>query len=203
MKIAIRYVLVLLFLSSCTSSKLIPSQYVSDAFKEASLDRILIFGNTEDKELQNRFENKMAVIMQAEGIVPYKMHEVFPDVVYKEERTQTEIEQFIVNCKSKNIDKILFASRKSITVDTVLSKSLHNYMNSLEPLRMGSSSSQDLSYDKKEVVTYIIEAAVYDIATTSEDKPIATTTLKAVAPKSLDDLENKFIKAIEKLFKSR
>jgi len=203
MKIALQYILVLLALSSCSPSKIVPSQYISDAFKEATLDRILVFGNTEDKELQNRFENKMSVILRSEGITPYKMHEVFPDIEYKEERTQAEIETFIADCKSKNIDKILFASRKSITVDTVLAKSLRNYMNSLEPLRMGTSSAQDLSYDKKEIVTYIIEAAVYDIALTSEDKPIATTTLKAVAPKSLDNLEDKFIKAVEKLFKSR
>ena len=76
-------------------------------------------------------------------------------------------------------------------------------MNSLEPLKLNSRNEDDLVYEKKEITTYTLEAAVYDIAVTSEDKPIATTILKAINPKSFEKLENTFLNAIKKLFNSR
>ncbi|QIE59110.1 hypothetical protein G5B37_05920 [Rasiella rasia] len=198
------YLLLIFFVCiSCSTTKTIPSQYISQEFRELQLDRMLVFANTEDTALQNRFEDKMAVVLRENGITPFKMHEVFPDIEYKESHSQEEIKDFILQCKKKDIDKVLFASQKSMTVDTVLTKSLHNYMNSLEPLRLHSDTEENLEYDKTQITTYTIEAAVYDIAVSSEDKPIATATLKATNPKSFDKLENKFLNAIKKLFKSR
>ena len=145
----------------------------------------------------------MAMVLVAEGIAPLKMHDLFPEIEYKENHTQEEIKQFVLECKKKGIDKVLLASQKSMTIDTVYAKSLHNYMNTLEPLKLNSRNKEALEYEKKEVTTYTLEAAVYDIATTSEDKPIAAATLKATNPKSLEKLEAIFLKSIEKLFKSR
>lgn len=195
--------LALLVFAGCSTSKAIPSQWASKEFKEQKLDRMLVFASTEDKSLQIDFENEVAMVLIAEGITPLKMHKIFPEVEYKENHSQEEIEQFVLRCKSKGIDKVLLASQKSMTVDTVLVKSLHNYMNSLEPLKLKSKNESDLEYDEKELTTYTLEAAVYDIAVTAEDKPIATTTLKATNPKSLENIKGNFLNAIKKLFKNR
>ncbi|WP_432410859.1 hypothetical protein [Rasiella sp. SM2506] len=128
------------------------------------------------------------------------MHEIFPLVKYKKELTNKEIDKFVLECKEKNIDRILFASQKSTSVDTIRTKSLHNYMNSLEPLKLDSNRDDNLEYDTKEIMTYIIEAAVYDIGTTTQDKPIATTTLTASNPNSVDVIKKHFLKAVVKLF---
>ena len=131
------------------------------------------------------------------------MHTIFPEIEYKENRSQEEINQFIVACKNKNIDKVLLASRKSKIVDTIRTNSLHNYFNTLEPLKLGKADLDNLVYDKEQRTTYTLEAAVYDIAATSEDKPIAITTLEATNPKSLEILKDDFLNTIVKLFKDK
>ncbi|RDK89020.1 hypothetical protein [Marinirhabdus gelatinilytica] len=203
MKNTIWLLVLLLISTACSTSKTIPSQWMSNEFKETPFDRMLVFANTEDKVLQDRFEDKMATVLVSEGITPVKMHELFPEVEYKEDYSQEEIDNFVQRCTAKDIDKVLVASQKSMTVDTVLAKNLRNYFNSLEPLSLSHKKDEDLVYDKKELTTYTIEAAVYDIAVTTEDKPIATTTLKVTDPKSNERIENRFLKEIEKLFKNR
>ncbi|GEQ87007.1 hypothetical protein ULMS_25150 [Patiriisocius marinistellae] len=187
----------------CSTSKTIPSQWVSADFKNQKIDRLLVYANTEDTNLQVEFENKVALSLTKQGLSPLKMHVIFPEISYKENRTQEEINQFALECKNKNINKVLLASRKSMIVDTVNTKSLHNYFNTLEPLKLGKTDVNSLVYDKKEIITYTLEAAVYDIGTTSEDKPIATSTLKAINPKSLDKLKEEFLDAIVLLFKNK
>lgn len=198
------FLLILAILTlSCSSSKITTSQWVSNEFKNQDIDRILIFANTEDSDLQKEFENRTAALLSKEGISPVTMHELFPTIEYKEVRSQEEINQFVSECKDKNIDKILFASQKSVIVDTVKTKSLHNYMNSLEPLKIGYTPKEKLEYKTKEITTYIIEAAVYDIDATTVNKPIATTTLKATNPKSTTVLKERLLKAIVTLFESK
>jgi hypothetical protein len=203
MKNIIWLLITLLVFAGCSTSKTIPSQWVSKDFKEKEFNRMLVFASTEDKGLQIDFENEVAKVLVAYGINPLKMHEIFPKIEYKENHSQEEIKQFVLQCKNKGIDKVLFASQKSMTVDTILAKSLHNYMNSLEPLKLNSKSESDLEYEKEEIHTYILEAAVYDITVTAEDKPIATTTLKATNPKSREKLKGQFLNSIEQLFESR
>lgn len=191
-----------ILVSSCSSSKITRTEWHSDDFKSQQNERILIFANTEDIELQREFENEVAIILLNEGISPFKMHELFPTIEYKEEPSHEEITEFVTACKAKNIDKVLFATQKSVTVDTVHRKSLNNYMNSLAPLRL-EPQNDALEYDTKEITTYSIEAAVYDINTTTEDKPIATTTLTATNPKSMYVLKKHLLKGITILFKDR
>jgi len=203
MKIITWLSFVLLICVGCATSKTIPSQWKSEEFKEQQFNRMLVFANTPDRILQDEIEDKMAIILVSEGMTPVKMHDLFPDIEYKENRSQEEIAAFVLKCKKEGVDKVLLASQKEMIVDTVIAKSLHNYMNSLEPLGLNSKNKDELEYDEKEIITYIIEAAIYDIAVTSEDKPIATTTLKATNPKSLEKIKTKFLKSIKKLFQSR
>ena len=83
MKSIIWLSLALLICTGCSTSKTIPSQWMSNEFKKQQFDRMLVFANTEDRELQNRFEDKMALLLAAEGIAPLKMHELFPEVLTK------------------------------------------------------------------------------------------------------------------------
>ncbi|WP_178988529.1 hypothetical protein [Winogradskyella schleiferi] len=205
MKIITRLLLLILICTGCSSSKIIPSLWQSQEFKTQTFDRILVYASTEDKELQRRFENKMAKLFAEKDITALKMNALFPEIEYKENHTQDEINEFVTRCKSKNIDKVLLASQKSKNIDTVNAKTLHNYMNSLEPLNLTSQrkDENDLTYDKKVIITYNIEAAVYDLSISSEDRPIASTALKATNPKSLNQLEDHFLNAIKKLFKDK
>ncbi|WOI23756.1 hypothetical protein [Nonlabens ulvanivorans] len=197
------FVTIIILSISCSSSNITASQWMSDDFKNESIDIMLIYANTEDQDLQKDFENETADMLTQKGITSYKMHEVFPDVTYKEVRTQQEINTFIKDCQEKNISKILFASQKSVSIDTVATKSLHNYMNSLQPLNIDGPDQKNIEYDTEEVTTYIIEAAVYDIDKTKEDKPIATTTVTASNVKSLDQIKERLLKEITILFKNK
>lgn len=193
------YIIVLV--SSCSTSKIESNSWVSEDFKPKSVERMLIFANTEDTSLQSDFENKTSEVLSKKGITTVTMHELFPQVKYQEERSPEEINAFIVECKNKNIDKILFASQKSITVDTVLTKSLHNYMNSLKPLELGKTTSNEkVEYDTKKITTYTIEVAIYNINTTINHQPIAKTEVKATNPKSVKKLKEYIISDISKLF---
>lgn len=203
MKISTLLFLISFICIGCSASKTIPTQWISDGFASQKIDRLLVFANTEDTDLQVEFENRMALALEKEGIITYKMHSIFPDIAYKEDRSQEEINQFVLECKNKNIDKVLLASRKSLIIDTIRANSLHNYFNTLEPLKLGKADTDNLVYDKKEVTTYTLEAALYDLSVTSEDKPIAVTTLKATDPKSLERLKGDFLTAIMTLFENK
>lgn len=203
MKKITSFLLTTFLLLSCSTSQITSSQWLSESFKNETIDRLLIFVNSEDSALQSEIENRTAAMLLKNGIESLKMHELFPEIEYKETRSQEEINVFVEECKAKNIDKILFASQKSVRVDTLIAKSLHNYMNSLEPLKLNPVSEEDTQYDVKEITTYTIEAAVYDIGMTTEDKPIATTTIKATDPKSIEILKDRFLTAVEKLFASK
>ena len=203
MRTSTPFFLALLICVSCSTSKTIPTQWMSDDFKTQEIERLLIFANTEDSALQVEFENKVAQELEKQGLSIFKMHTIFPEIEYKENRSQEEINEFIVACKNKNIDKVLLASRKSKIVDTIRTNSLHNYFNTLEPLKLGKADLDNLVYDKEQRTTYTLEAAVYDIAATTEDKPIAITTLEATNPKSLEILKDDFLNTIVKLFKDK
>ena len=191
---------IMILCASCSSSKITTKQWKSDGFDNQTIDKILVFANTEDATLQQEFEDETAQILTQEGILTYKMHEIFPDVVYKEVRTQEEIAAFVEDCKEKQISKILFATKKSQTVDTVMSKSLHNYMNGLHTLSLERYNEEEPEYDTKQVTTYVIEAAIYDINEPSQDAPIATTRVTATDPKSLDKIKDQLLKSIKQLF---
>jgi len=192
---------ILVVVTSCSTSKIESSQWLSEDFKPQSVQRMLIFANTEDTSLQNDFENKTSAVLTNQGIETVTMHELFPQVEYQPTRSPEEINAFIIDCKNKNIDKILFASQKSITVDTVVTKSLHNYMNSLKPLELGKTTSNEkIEYDTKKVTTYTIEVAVYNISTSINHQPIAKTQVKATNPKSVEKLKDYIINDISKLF---
>ncbi len=203
MKTTTLLLLAFIICTSCSTSKTVPSQWQSEAFKTQKIDRILVFASTKDRALQEDFEDKVSMVLISEGISTLKMHELFPEIEHKESRSQEEIKQFILECKKQNIDKVLIASQKSLSIDTVYAKSLHNYFNTLEPLKLNGKSDDELEYKTEKLTTYTIEAAVYDIAVSSEDKPIAATTLKATDPKSLNKLEAELLVAIKKLFRDR
>jgi len=194
--------LLLIVVSGCSSSKIIPTQWASSDFNAEQINTLLVYANTEDKALQVDFENMVATALTNKGVTMYKMHDEFPDIEYKENPSQEEIKEFVADCKAKGIYNVLLASQKAVKVDTVRKHTLHNYMNSLQPLKLGHTGSENLEYDKKELTSYTIEAAVYDIAKTAEDKPIATTTLVAKNPKSKDKVKEQFLEAIIALFES-
>ncbi|GAK77796.1 hypothetical protein JCM19296_3405 [Nonlabens ulvanivorans] len=185
---------------ACSSSKMTTSKWLADDFNNQPTDKVLIYASTPDIVLQKEFENETAQVLSDLDITIFKMHDTFPDVMYKEERTQEEIAVFLKDCKEKQINKILFASKKSQTVDTVMSKSLHNYMNDLHALSI-EGYDDDLEYETDQVTTYVIEAAVYDINKTSKDAPVATTSITAMNPKSLDDIKTRLLKSIKQIFK--
>ncbi|GAL75700.1 hypothetical protein JCM19275_1583 [Nonlabens ulvanivorans] len=185
---------------ACSSSKMTTSKWLADDFNNQPTDKVLIYASTPDIILQKEFENETAQVLSDLDITIFKMHDTFPDVMYKEERTQEEIAVFLKDCKEKQINKILFASKKSQTVDTVMSKSLHNYMNDLHALSI-EGYDDDLEYETDQVTTYVIEAAVYDINKTSKDAPVATTSITAMNPKSLDDIKTRLLKSIKQIFK--
>ncbi|MEO9501087.1 hypothetical protein [Nonlabens ulvanivorans] len=185
---------------ACSSSKMTTSKWLADDFNNQPTDKVLIYASTPDIVLQKEFENETAQVLSDLDITTFKMHDTFPDVMYKEERTQEEIAAFLKDCKEKQINKILFASKKSQTVDTVMSKSLHNYMNDLHALSI-EGYDDDLEYETDQVTTYVIEAAVYDINKTSKDAPVATTSITAMNPKSLDDIKTRLLKSIKQIFK--
>lgn len=203
MKTPVSLLFVFLIFTGCSLSKMIPSQWVSEDFKNQKFDRMLVFANTQDTNLQIEFENKMAVALAKNGIVSLTMHSIFPEIEYKEDYSQEAIDQFILNCNKRNIDKVLVASQKSVSVDTLVARTLHNYFNSLESLKLGSTDGERLVYDKKEMTTCTLEATVYDIDMASKDTPIATTTLKVINPKSLEKLKEHFLIAITQLFENR
>ncbi|WP_405351836.1 hypothetical protein [Nonlabens sp. Asnod3-H03] len=185
---------------ACSSSKMTTSKWLADDFNNQPTDKVLIYASTPDIVLQKEFENETAQVLSDLDITTFKMHDTFPDVTYKEERTQEEIAAFLKHCKEKQINKILFASKKSQTVDTVMSKSLHNYMNDLHALSI-EGYDDDLEYETDQVTTYVIEAAVYDINKTSKDAPVATTSITAMNPKSLDHIKTRLLKSIKQIFK--
>ncbi|MBF4983474.1 hypothetical protein FNJ87_03700 [Nonlabens mediterrranea] len=75
-------------------------------------------------------------------------------------------------------------------------------MNSLQPLIIDGPDQSDVELETEEITTYIVEAAVYDINKTTEDKPIATTTVTASNVESLDQIKDRLLKEIKKLFKN-
>ena len=187
----------------CSTSKEINSQWQSEDFKSQKFDRLIVYANTEDTNLQKEIEDKIAIALSKESIRSLGMHVLFPEFKYEENHSQEEIDEFLLKLKKKNINKVLLVSRKSVSIDTVVAKSFRNYLNSLEPLSFRSNSKDELIYDEKELTIYTLEAVVYDFEASSERKPIATTTLKSTNPKSIELLKNSFIKAIVKLFKNR
>ncbi|PQJ32871.1 hypothetical protein BST92_13495 [Nonlabens arenilitoris] len=191
---------IIILCAACSSTKMTTSKWLSADFNNQSTDKVLIYASTPDIVLQKEFENETAQVLSDLDITTFKMHDTFPDVIYKEERTQEEITAFLKDCKEKQINKILFASKKSQTVDTVMSKSLHNYMNDLQALSI-EGYQDDLVYETDQVTTYVIEAAVYDINKLEKDAPIATTSITAMNPKSLDDIKTRLLKSIKKIFK--
>ncbi|PQJ22369.1 hypothetical protein BST94_02005 [Nonlabens xylanidelens] len=200
MKNSIFIIGILILCASCSTSKMTTASWKSDGFDNQTIDKILVYANTDDQKLQKEFEDQTAQILIKEGIFTYKMHDIFPDIVYKEVRTQEEIAAFVEDCKEKQISKILFATKKSQTVDTVMSKSLHNYMNGLHTLSLERYNEDEPEYDTKQVTTYVIEAAVYDINEPSQNAPIATTSVTATDPKSLDKIKDQLLKSIKQLF---
>ncbi len=201
MKIASSLILTLLIVVSCSSSKTTPSQWISDDFKVENIERLLIYANTDDISLQAEFEETLAQALEKEGIATLKMNTAFPHIKYDENHTNEEINQFVLECKAKNIDKVLLASRTSLVIDTIRTKSLQNYMNSLQPISFRKSDGETLVYDTKEVTTHMLEAAVYDIErTNSKDEPVATVALKVINPKSIETLKSDFLKTIMNLF---
>ncbi|MBF4984142.1 hypothetical protein FNJ87_07320 [Nonlabens mediterrranea] len=202
MKKTILFISIIFIMVSCSSSKITATNWVSDDFKNEPIDKILIFANTEDRDLQMAFEKETAAYLTQQGITSLQTHVTFPDLTYKEVITQEEINSFINDCQEKNISKILFANKKSISVDTVAVKSLNNYMNSLQPLIIDGPDQSDVELETEEITTYIVEAAVYDINKTTEDKPIATTTVTASNVESLDQIKDRLLKEIKKLFKN-
>ncbi|EDM42877.1 hypothetical protein SCB49_11292 [unidentified eubacterium SCB49] len=203
MKTGALLLLTFIICASCSTSKTTPTQWQSEAFKNQKIDRMLVYASTKDRVLQEDFEDRVSEVLISEEISPIKMHELFPDIEYKDKRSEEEIKKLILECRKQNIDKVLIASQKAMRIDTVYAKSLHNYFNTLEPLKLNGKSNDELEYKTKKLTTYTIEAAVYDIAVSSEDKPIAATTLKVTDPKSLDKIEADFLIAIKKLFKNK
>ena len=85
--------LLLIVVSGCSSSKIIPTQWASSDFNAEQINTLLVYANTEDKALQVDFENMVATALTNKGVTMFKMHDEFPDIEYKENPSQEEIKE--------------------------------------------------------------------------------------------------------------
>ena len=192
------------FITSCSLTKIDSSNWMDSAYVPGTQTRMLVIANTDDKQLQQEYENRMALQLKNKGIIPLKMHKLLPQIPYKEERTDEEVEQIVTLFKEKGIRTVLLASQKSVETKEVASRlSFKNYMNSIEPLRTDGVVNKNLSYDMVEQTTYTVEAVVYDLAKSQGNRAVASTTVVAVNPDSKEKVVRRFFKEIELLFGKR
>ena len=201
MRTIILLLLVVVLVVGCSTTKMDSENWTADTYIPTAQTRILVIANTDAIDLQREFENKMARALAKKGFKSLKMNELLPQIPYKQERSDEEIEQIVQLFKGKGIRTVVLASQKSVETKTVASKSsFKNYLNSIQPLKMEGTRESNLEYDMEDLVTYTLEAVVYQLSLPQGERAVASTTITAVNPNSEEEVQKRFLKEIEILF---
>ncbi len=212
----LRVTLISIILWSCSAIKLIDS-WKSEDFLTVKSKKILVVAKSPNPAIQKSYEKAIASKLKKQHIDVVEMHNVFPNIRDKEQRTTEEVEQILRMFEEKKIEALLITSLKK-TIETNNSSKPERGKILIENKRKSTFTVEtfdnlndlpdidkldfDSSPESKTIsTTYILESITYDL-TLEKDRQLVNVCLLDVAdPNTADQVLNAFVKMISDQFK--
>jgi hypothetical protein len=108
MRILAFYITLLLFATSCSSSKLVNEWKSPDAYNFEA-NKVLVVGISADTELRRTFESKVTQALEKKGVIAVKSVDFFEKSFTDQEQSESQLDEIESNLLDAGFDAILFA----------------------------------------------------------------------------------------------
>jgi len=194
------YILVLVLLSSCASTR-IKDSWVSEDYKNYQPKKVLILGLIDNLSGRMLFEEQLKTEFNNRGIEAVESYDIFKPTFTSLKQTEEDIQKEVDRISKQGFDAILISTVKG--VDEKVSYSGDTYMRDYYWIRFGRYYylMQDVYhiegyYNKYKV--YHIEASLYNLKEDNDKSLVWVASYDIVDPKRINTTVTNYVTAIIK-----
>lgn len=182
------YFLTMLFLLSCSSTRMIDS-WVNNEYQTYKPRKVLIIGITENLTARKIFEEKLASELKHRNIIAVEGYSVFEKKFTGIKQTEDDIKKEIKRLTKNGFDAILISAVKGVNQKTVYSADIYRKDHYRERFGGYYYMYQDVYFDPnyyEKYNIYNIEASLYDLKENNDESLVWVASYKIVNPKTID-----------------
>ncbi|MBL4664055.1 MAG: hypothetical protein JKY22_11010 [Flavobacteriaceae bacterium] len=197
MKTIAFYVVILLLITSCTSSKLVNEWKSPDAYNFEA-NKVLVVGITADTELRRTFESKVTEALEKKGVIAVKSVDFFEKSFTNQKQSEAQLDEIESDLLDAGFDAILFAKVTGQESRVSLSQSYRNMTGGNETFKGYYFANQYIySNDSEEQYqVYHTETSIYCICPGKERELLWQGEIEIVDAERVRKNINDYIKIL-------
>lgn len=194
------YILVILLLTSCSSTRVTDS-WVSETHKNYKPKKILIIGLTDNNPGRQLFEEQLKKELTLRGVEAVESHTVFKPTFTNSIQTEVEIENEIKRLSREGFDAVIISAVKG--VDEKVNYSGDHFRVSYNWRRFGSYyyKYQNIYHTEgyyTRYKVYHIEASLFNLKENNDKSLVWVASYDIVDPREVNATVNNYVKAMIK-----
>lgn len=218
-KLVLSFLVIALTFSSCGTSVKVADQWKNENFKELKNEKILVIHHTPNAVNEKRLELDLVNAFDEIGIEAVGMHQAFPEMKYKEKRTEEEIQELISKVKAAGYNGVVVTMLRDKDQQIQTTSSGGYYSGGYYPSRYGGYYGGFGSYyggvyghgyggsyippssTTKVVDIYLLETVTYNLTLKAGEQLVGVVSVKVEDPQSYSGVAEKYIKIVVDQFK--
>lgn len=163
------YFLAFLFLTSCSSSKLV-SEWRSPEAVNFEANKVLVIGLAQDKKVRRQFEQQLASALEKKDVIAVKSIDFFEESFMDVLKTDEEMNAIERQLTDAGFDAILFSKVIGSENKVTLSKAVRDFDETFDSFREDYYESQNTFYRDREYHAYTVYHAETNLYCICPDK---------------------------------
>ena len=191
------YIVLLVLITSCSSSKLIHEYKSPDAYNFEA-NKVLVIGISADTELRRTFESKVTQALEKKDVIAVKSVDFFEKSFTDQQQSEAQLDEIESNLLDAGFDAILFAKITGQENRVSLGQSYRNLTGSNDTFKDYYFTYQHIySHDREEQYqVYYTETSVYCICPGKERDLLWQGEIEIVDAERVEKNINDYIKIL-------
>ncbi|MCH9660153.1 MAG: hypothetical protein K0U54_04490 [Bacteroidetes bacterium] len=163
------YIVMLVLISSCSSSKIVNEWKSPDAVNFEA-NKVLIIGMTQDTELRRHFESQLTTQLERKGVIAVRSVDFFEASFMEEKKTEDDLNEIENQLLDAGFDAILFSKVISSEDKVTLMQAIRDFDQSFDSFREDYYGAQDVFSRNNEYESYKLHHAETNLYCICPDK---------------------------------
>jgi hypothetical protein len=198
MRFSILFLIVLITLGSCSSSKLV-EQWKNPETPIFQANKVMVIGITANVESRRLFEQKLVSALEKEDIIAVKSIDFFDQSFTSNEKTEKELNKIESQLLDAGFDAVLFSKVTGSESKVTLVNSFKNINNSLSSFRDYFYENQHVYFKEHQPQFYNIyhtETSLYCICPHKERELLWKGSIDIIDPQKTKRAVNDYVKTL-------
>lgn len=199
------YFLAFIFITSCSSSKLV-SEWKSPDAVNFEANKVLVIGLAQDKKVRRQFEQQLTSELEKNDVIAVKSIDFFEDSFMDVLKTEEEMDAIEKQLIAAGFDAILFSKVIGSENKVTLSKAIRDFDETFDSFREDYYESQNTFYRDREYHAYTVyhaETNLYCICSDKERELLWSGNIDVIESDNRERSIRNYVKTLIDIFEEK